>query len=166
MTATSEHLLYKAAVSFMVSERTSVESWELVAKFASRFTDNGDVAALKKEFAVVEQQIKADFKIDALPSAWRSAKSVAVKAVKSAVRLVDSHTGAVKGKTAVENECKPVGVPTATAATPEDKFFAALSDATHTVKAKGFEFSDEAIKQAAVESVTKLLAHVKGTKVK
>lgn len=162
MTATSEHLLYKAAVSFMVSERTGVESWEMVAKFAASV---GNSAALRKEFAVVEQQIKADFKIDALPSAWRSAKSVALKAVLKGVALVDSHTGAVKGKTAVEKQCKPAAsVPVAM--TLQQELFFSTGKATGVLAKKGFVFEDEHFKTLAVKAVEMLLEQTKKAKVK
>lgn len=161
---TTEHLLYKAAVSFMVSERTHTESWEMVAKFASNYVDGSDVASLKAEFKTVEQQIKADFKIDALPSAWRSAKSVALKAVGKGVRLVDSHTGAVKGKTAVEKECKPP-TPVRVAMTTQQELFFTLGKLaglvarlaewdTQSDKDKALYVFDE-LKQAATKKAVK-----------
>lgn len=163
---TTEHLLYKAAVSFMVSERTHTESWEMVAKFASNYVDGSDVASLKAEFKTVEQQIKADFKIDALPAAWRSAKSVALKAVDKGVRLVDSHTGAVKGKTAVEKECKPYATRVSVAGTPQQELFYVLGKAIGLLAKSGFEFDSQFMKDHAITTTETLLKDLKKAKVK
>ena len=45
-------------------------------------------------------------KSEALPAAYRSAKSVALKALRLGVALVDDVTNDARGKTAVEKDCK------------------------------------------------------------
>lgn len=108
------NILYDACVGFMVSERTGTESWELVAKWVAERRGNGaDVPSIKAEFAVVEKQIKSDFKVATLPGAWRSAKSAALSAVKAGVPILRDD-GTVKPKTELTNAikgAKPAAVP-------------------------------------------------------
>lgn len=85
--------LYEAAVGYMVSEKAQSSAWERVAivvhTIVSAATDtDAALKQLKREFAVVEKQIKADYKVARLPSAWKSAKSTALSAVKNAIPLM------------------------------------------------------------------------------
>lgn len=97
--------LYEAAVSSLVSERTANETWEKVALFIHNLSGGVPIEELGAQFSLVEQQIKADYSITKLPSAWRSAKATALKAVANEVPLTDGG-GKVLGKTAVSNACK------------------------------------------------------------
>ena len=101
-------LLYDACVGFMVSEKTGRDSWAKVAVFVDGKVKAGvSVSDIRSEFKVVEQQLKADFKVATLPAAWRSAKTAALNAARAGVAMVDQEGGA-HGKTAVEHATKIV----------------------------------------------------------
>lgn len=93
--------LYDACVGFLVSERTDSDAWADVCRHVQQAVNNGDTSALVSEFKATEQQIKKDYAITALPTAWRTAKSTALKAVRCGIELVDVG-GVVQPKTAVE----------------------------------------------------------------
>lgn len=83
------HLLYDACVGFMVSEKTGKDSWEKMAQFVHAQASKGsDIATIKAEFKLVEKQLKQDFKVSALPAAYRSAKTTALSALADAIPFV------------------------------------------------------------------------------
>lgn len=100
--------LYDAGVMFMVSERTEGDAWNTIATYVANSVNIG-VKELKERFKVVEEQLKKDYNVTTLPSKWRSAKSVALKAVATNTPLVivkeDGSKEAI-GKTVVENDIK------------------------------------------------------------
>lgn len=98
--AASGNPLYDAAVGFLVSERTGSDAWAKVAEFAANYPAiesehiNDTLARLKKEFTVVEKQVRKDFKVSRLPAAWRSAKSTAISALRLNIPLLDKDKAA------------------------------------------------------------------------
>jgi hypothetical protein len=94
--------LYEAAVGFLVSEKSNSNAWEEVAKFVYQYTMNGSsLKDLRREFAIVEKQIRKDFEVNKLPPAWRSAKSTALSALQLGVPLIDTATSTAMPKTDV-----------------------------------------------------------------
>ena len=113
--------LYTAAVGYMVAEKSNENSWAglvecavqhisaKINKMASidEVTNEALAFSFRTEMlSVVEQQIKKDFNITAMPAAWRSAKSTVVAAIKAGVDLVKNEPRSVRGKTEVEKEIK------------------------------------------------------------
>lgn len=99
---TSGNPLYDACVGFMVSERTGTDSWEQVAMHVNKMQQAGlGMDSIRTEFRTTEQQIKKDFSVSVLPTAWRTAKHTALKAVRNGVPLLGGD-GKVLGKTAVD----------------------------------------------------------------
>jgi hypothetical protein len=95
--------LYEACVGFMVAEKSNTDSWEKVARFVDGLLKGGkSLKEIKTEFFVVEHQIKKDFGVSTMPSAWRSAKSTALKAAAEGRDLVSA--AGVAGKTAVSKK--------------------------------------------------------------
>lgn len=98
--------LYEAAVSFLVAEKSNTNAWEQVATFVSEYVQkvggwNETTAKyLKREFAIVERQVKKDFEVNKLPVAWRSAKSTAIGALKAGIPLINGD-GTAQPKTDV-----------------------------------------------------------------
>lgn len=96
--------LYSACVGWMVSERTDEDSWSAVAKcVAGKVKDGVDVDVIVTDFKVTEKQIKKDFSITVLPTAWRTAKHTALKALREGVSLLHDD-GTPKAKTALDKE--------------------------------------------------------------
>ena len=98
--------LYHAAVGFMVAEKSESNSWEQVAQFVHDFmhshtTDPSSIKLLKREFSVVEKQVRKDFQVGRLPGAWRSAKSHAINAAIKGIPLVHESDGSAMPKTDV-----------------------------------------------------------------
>lgn len=104
-----EHGLYKAAVAFMVSGRTEDDAWKDVALFVSQF--KGDADGLDAQFAMIEEAIKTDFKVTAMPGKWRSAKTVARKAFALGTTLIDPADKQPYGKSFIEKA--NAGIPVA-----------------------------------------------------
>jgi hypothetical protein len=103
---TDTNPLYTAVVGYMVSETSQKNSWEQIANFAIDFANHASVVdktsyvdLLNKEFNVVEQQIKHDYKVNKLPGAWRSAKSTVLSAIQHDIPL--RNEGAIIPKTEV-----------------------------------------------------------------
>lgn len=103
MTKEVEHPLYTAAVAMMASDRLDSDSWEQIANFTVAF--KGDADELTAQFVDIEDKIKADYSITAMPGRWRSAKSAALKAKLAGINLVTAE-GEIKGKSAIEKEVK------------------------------------------------------------
>lgn len=109
-TPTTPNKLYDAAVGFLVSEKSNSNAWAQVAEFVADHRMNynpGDEEAeqqwlrhLKREFLVVERQVKKDFQVTRLPVSWRSAKSTSINAVTRGIPLLDT-TGSPVPKTDV-----------------------------------------------------------------
>jgi len=101
-------LLYQAAVDSLVSDRTSNDTWEKVARFAHAQMQNGslvDYDAVAQSFKEIELQIKGEYGVSTMPSAWRSAKSIAIKALAHRINVMDQE-GKVLGKTHVTSLVK------------------------------------------------------------
>lgn len=129
---TNGHPLYDAAVGWMVSERTDKDSWETVVRYVHARQEAGDqLAQIKADFKVVEQQIKSDFTITQLPIAWRTAKSIALKAVAMGLPLLDG--GDVIGKTELDNRTKG-SVPRNSGAPCSDQVVQLIGSATRAVQ--------------------------------
>lgn len=98
------HALYQAAVGFMVASKSDADSWEHVARWVHAMNGTATREEMKAEFKLVEKQIKADFNVTIMPSAWRSAKATALKAAILGVMLVFDDK--VVGKTEVSKNNK------------------------------------------------------------
>lgn len=112
------HPLYEACVGFMVSDRSKDDAWSKVAQFVDARRSTHSLDAMKAEFKVVEAQIKASFDVRTLPTAWRSAKSTALSAMRDGVALLDGE-GAALGKTEVSKLLVPRNVKVAPSAEEE-----------------------------------------------
>ncbi len=98
--------LYDAGVHFLVSKETGEQAWEKVARWVEAgHTAGQSVEDMQAAFKAVEKQVKHDFKVGSMPSAWRSAKSVALAAVREGIRLVCTE-GNPFGKTLIESLLK------------------------------------------------------------
>lgn len=99
--------LYEACVGYMVSDQSKANSWDTVARETVRLiNEHKYIDAVESAFNAVEEQVRADYGVKKLPTAWRSAKSVALAALRNSVPLLDEQQ--VRGKTAVEREMKAV----------------------------------------------------------
>ena len=80
-------MLYDACVGYMVSEKTGADSWAAVCAYVnSKWTVDKDL--LRDEFKAVETRIKQEFGITVMPTAWRSAKTTALKAHANGVMVL------------------------------------------------------------------------------
>jgi hypothetical protein len=99
----------KSADAFIQAEKKEGNAFTSLVEYAvSVMTDvlAKDAAdALKNKFAAEEDGYKVAKKIDAMPTAYRSSKSVIMSAVKLGVPLVDAD-GKALGKTAIEKATK------------------------------------------------------------
>lgn len=115
--------LYEACVGYTVADKTKANSWDTICREVWRLQHMGSgYAELRQVFKGAEENVKRDYGITEVSSAWRSAKSVALNAVKKGVPLVHMVEGVpiVRGKTAVE-----AGLRGDSLTTP---FYRALSD--------------------------------------
>lgn len=97
--------LKNVAVTAFASEALEGETWEGMCRYAVEAIKNGGTHfTIRIEMKAVEKQMKADYDVTAMPSAWRSAKSVVLGAVAEAVDLMKG--SAVLGKTDVETRIK------------------------------------------------------------
>lgn len=106
--------------SYRASEELDTDSWGTLVRAV-----NGIHAPdlLKQQFTEWENDYRGSTGLP-LPNAWRSAKSVIVRASKASVSIT-TDDGTVRGKTAVENEIKS-GKPVVDV-DPEEKFTAMLA---------------------------------------
>lgn len=91
------------AVSGMAAEQLAVDVWKEMVEVLTENEDKG-VDKIKELCVDMEAAFKVDYSITAMPAAYRSAKSVAITALKNGVKLMDE--GAVRGKTAVEADIR------------------------------------------------------------
>lgn len=85
---------------FAVSEQASEGAWSTLAQEVQACVALGmDAEAVGNVLKNAEKEFKAEYDAP-LPGAWRSAKSVALKAVRAGIALVDEEQ--VVGKSAVE----------------------------------------------------------------
>lgn len=105
--------VYESCVGYLVSENSKADSWKKLATFIADQVQKGTPPdVLEQMLESIEQQVKADFSLPKLPNAWRSAKSVALRAAQGGVPLLDGEK--VVGKSAVEKGLRsaaPVPVP-------------------------------------------------------
>jgi len=85
-------------IAYAVGEQSQENGW---SKLCFVVANTADVESVLKN---MEGDYRTQFD-KPLPSAYRSAKSAALKAVRLGVALVDDN-GQAKGKTAVEKECR------------------------------------------------------------
>ena len=101
--------LKSVAVSAFAAQTLEGETWQGMCKWACEAVKNGQtVAQMKKDIKVVEAQMKKDYDVTAMPSAWRSAKSVVLAATEEGIELMVG--GAVRGKTDVELHIKAMRI--------------------------------------------------------
>lgn len=86
--------LREVAVSGMAVETLTVDVWKEMVTVLTENEDKG-VDKIKELCSDMETTFKSDFSITAMPTAYRSAKSVAITALKHGVKLMDE--GAVCG---------------------------------------------------------------------
>jgi hypothetical protein len=94
--------LYAAATESLVSDASATSTFEKMIAVA--FT-HSSIETFTKELKETEKQIKKDFEVGAMPSPWRSAKSVIQSAMKLGVGLVNDN-GGYHGKTYLQNKIK------------------------------------------------------------
>lgn len=94
------------AVAGLAAENLGGEVWNDMAKWVNAHKDMAD-SELKRIINTMERQFRHDYSTTTMPSAYRSAKSVAMAARKTGVVLVEAN-GEASGKTAVEGAIKAV----------------------------------------------------------
>jgi hypothetical protein len=88
--------------AFAKAEAAKANGWALLA-----LAVNGHAVPDAENILLdFETAFRKAHKSEALPAAYRSAKSVALKALRLGVALLDDVTNDARGKTAVEKDCK------------------------------------------------------------
>lgn len=97
--------LKSVAVTAFAAQTLEGETWQGMCRWAVNAIANGKtITSMYEEMSVVERQMKADYDVSAMPSAWRSAKSVVLGAVREDIILIQA--GKVVGKTEIETQIK------------------------------------------------------------
>ena len=97
--------LKNVAVTAFAAQTLEGETWQGMCRWACDAAANEkDAVYMRNEMKAVEKQMKADYDVTTMPSAWRSAKSVVLAAVALNLALVKG--AAVIGKTEVEANIK------------------------------------------------------------
>jgi hypothetical protein len=105
------HALYDAGVGFLVSKKTDEDSWAKVANYVGSLAQKEvPVDTISKVFKAVEAQLKKDFGVTSMPTAWRTAKATAFGALEKGVPLLAD--GAARPKTEVSKQLKGAPTPT------------------------------------------------------
>lgn len=98
-----------ALTGFGASDATTKGAWGALAKSVQASIDAGFMRdRVEAEMAMAEEEYKVANNVTSLPSAWRSAKSVALKAVEQGFSLFGDD-GSVIGKTEAEREMSGKG---------------------------------------------------------
>lgn len=92
-----------ALVVFIAADQTKTNAWKLLCDLVSKFST--DIPSLKEVLKNAEENVKKKHGIDTLPTAWRSAKSTALTALKAGVSFVGTD-GTLLGKSEVYKEVK------------------------------------------------------------
>ncbi len=91
-----------ALTGFGASDATNKGAWGALARTVQGAIDMGhDRDRVEAEMTMAEEEYKTANNVTALPSAWRSAKSVALKAVEQGFALIGDDGGII-GKTEAE----------------------------------------------------------------
>lgn len=132
-------------VSFAVGVKATDNAWQTLAEHALQVfgTVGNEVGQVEEAFTNLEADYKQHYD-DPIPSTYRSAKSVILKALKNNVGL-RGPDGFIKGKSAIEKECKALSP--AVEPIVINKYEAAL-----------FAFSTFAVKAAAISLATERAA--------
>lgn len=95
-------LLYDAATNSLASDASSDNCWTkmVTASFAA-----GGHKEFQKELKDVEKLIKTEYKINAMPGPWRSAKSVVLSALEKGIVLTGAN-GEILGKSSIQSKLK------------------------------------------------------------
>ena len=101
-----ESSLRDIAVAGLAAENLSGDVWNEMAKWVAARSDKSD-DELKIIMMNMEREFKSDYNMSAMPTSYRSAKSVALMARKNGVMLLEP-TGEVCGKSAVEQANRAV----------------------------------------------------------
>jgi hypothetical protein len=97
-------VLKNVAVNAFASQTLENETWNGMVEWAVEEEKQGKtVLDMKTEIHYVEADMKKMYDVSAMPSAWRSAKSVMLKAVRLGCPLLASN-GKPLGKSAVEEQ--------------------------------------------------------------
>ena len=102
MSETHASLLYDAATNALASDASSDNTY---TKMVTASFPHESSASFLTELKAVEKLIKEEYKIKAMPVAWRSAKSVVLSAMRMDIALVDSN-GVLLGKSAIQAAIK------------------------------------------------------------
>ena len=95
-------VLKNVAVNAFASQTLENETWNGMVQWASEEMKQGkDIPNLRTQIKEVEAEMKKMYDTTAMPSAWRSAKSVLLKAMYLGVPMLDT-SGKTLGKSAVE----------------------------------------------------------------
>ena len=96
--------LKNVAVSAFASQTLENETWNGMVEWAVEQTKQGvEVSNLRTQIKDVELEMKKMYDTTTMPSAWRSAKSVLLKAIGLNVPVIDI-VGKPLGKSAVEQQ--------------------------------------------------------------
>ena len=96
------------ALADRTHESLTTDAWAVMVREIDNALKNGkDHSAIKGEMKAAEDAWKASTGVTVMPSTYRSAKAVALKAVAHKIPLLEAD-GAVRGKTAIEQAYKAV----------------------------------------------------------
>lgn len=124
--------------SYRASEELDTDSWSTLVN-AVKGIDNPDM--LKQQFKEWENDYRTTTGLP-IPNAWRSAKSVIVRASKHGVEIVHED-GTVRGKTAVENAIKASKATTTVPDDPEQKFDKMLDTLVEYANKNGINWHEQ-----------------------
>lgn len=100
-------VLYEAATNSLVSEASGNNTWTKMVLAAQDGVMKGEtVSAFKADLKAVEKLIKKEHVLSHMPSNWRSAKSLVLRALVTEGISLFTDNGEVKGKVAVQNDLK------------------------------------------------------------
>lgn len=101
----SNAVLKNVAVSSFASQTLANETYEGMVRWALEELKQGhDIHEMNRQIKEIEKEMKALYEAGAMPSAWRSAKSVVMTAVGMSIPLTEE--GKVRGKTDLETRIK------------------------------------------------------------
>lgn len=100
-------VLKNVAVTAFACQALEGQTWNELSTWANMELENGlTYNIIVSRITDVEKEMKKQYNVTSMPSSWRSAKAVLLKALRLDVKLFEN--GFAIGKTAVEALCKGV----------------------------------------------------------
>lgn len=103
-TTVGEELLYTAAKNSLAADASTENCWSMLTRdsYEHRSSNYKDT---KEAIVAMEMRVREEYKMEVMPNAWRSAKSVLLGALKKGILLVDEN-GVFVGKSAMQKLIK------------------------------------------------------------